>query len=245
MKVQVVPLSHEGVTLALYQLDSSREMPYADKRPGVLVCPGGGYRFCSDREAEPIAMCFLAMGYHAFVLRYSLNENARFPQPLQDVDEAFAYLDAHAEELHLLTDKIAICGFSAGGHLAAASSVMGGRRPAAQILGYPCINRACCEREVLVNHGACPPVDEAVDASTPPAFIFATSTDDCVPVKNALDYALALSAHGVDFELHVFEQGGHGLATGDAVTNGEHPNPDFAQWVPLCKAWLNWRFSDR
>lgn len=244
MKFQVVPLSHEGVSLAVYQLDASREMPYLDKRPGVLVCPGGAYRFCSDREAEPIAMCFLAMGYHAFVLRYSLGENALFPQPLQDVDEAFAYLDSHADELHLLSDKIAICGFSAGGHLAAASAVMGGRRPAAQILGYPCINRAICESEVLINREACPPVDVAVDASTPPAFIFTTSTDDCVPVKNALDYAAALAAHKIDFELHVFEKGGHGLATGDYVTCGENGNPDFEKWVPLCKAWLKRRFID-
>jgi acetyl esterase/lipase len=89
-------LSHEKVTLTAYLLDASPDMPNMRVRPAVLVCPGGGYFFCSDREAEPIAMAFLARGYHAFVLRYSLGENAAFPRPLNDAEEALELIRERA-----------------------------------------------------------------------------------------------------------------------------------------------------
>ena len=82
MRTQTYNLTNEGVTLTTYLLDSSPEMAHIGKRGSVLICPGGAYKFCSDREAEPIAMHFLGMGYNAFILRYSLNENSIFPKPL-------------------------------------------------------------------------------------------------------------------------------------------------------------------
>jgi acetyl esterase/lipase len=78
MKVLSYDLSNTNVTLTGYLLDSSPEMPNMKQRPAVLILPGGGYRACSDREAEPIAMAFLAEGYQAFILRYSLNQVLRF-----------------------------------------------------------------------------------------------------------------------------------------------------------------------
>ncbi len=70
MKTETLQLSGgENITLSTYLLDASAEMPTARVRPAVLIFPGGGYRFCSDREAEPIAMAFLAAGYQAFILR--------------------------------------------------------------------------------------------------------------------------------------------------------------------------------
>ncbi|WP_372631129.1 hypothetical protein [Cohnella sp.] len=72
MKVTTLELAKEGATLTGYVLDSSKELSNARVRPAVLICPGGAYRLCSDREAEPVAMAFLAEGYQAFVLRYSL-----------------------------------------------------------------------------------------------------------------------------------------------------------------------------
>lgn len=126
---------HEGredVSLTTYVLSDSRELLDGRLRPGILICPGGGYLNCSDREAEPIALRFAAMGYHAFVLRYSvymdqgepypvgksMQKRARslFPNSMQDIGLAFLKLREHASEWKLDTKKIALCGFSAGAH---------------------------------------------------------------------------------------------------------------------------------
>src|SRR3989304_3816830 len=139
MKTISFNLSHENVTLTSYLLDSSQEMPNTRLRPVVLVFPGGGYYACSDREAEPIALAFLAEGYQAFVLRYSIGENASFPRPLNDAEEALELIRVNADEWSVDPARIAVCGFSAGGHLAAALGTMGRVRPNALILAYPCI----------------------------------------------------------------------------------------------------------
>ncbi len=97
--------------------------------PPSLIFPGGGYRFCSDREAEPIAMAFLAEGYQAFVLRYSLNDQAAFPRPLNDAEEALELIRSKSRQWHVDPARIAVCGFSAGGHLAAALGTMGTSSP--------------------------------------------------------------------------------------------------------------------
>lgn len=123
----------EDVTLTAYVWEDARELLDGKRRPGVLVCPGGGYLNCSDREAEPVALRFVSMGYHAFVLRYSTyseNETCFFPQsaqlpprqhcqypcPMQDIGKAFLTLHEHAGEWLLDMQRIAICGFSAGAH---------------------------------------------------------------------------------------------------------------------------------
>lgn len=86
-------------------------------RPAVLILPGGGYSMCSDREAEVIAYPYLQAGYHAFVLRYSIREHKTWPNPLNDYDQAMELIRSKADEWHILRDKIAVIGFSAGGHL--------------------------------------------------------------------------------------------------------------------------------
>lgn len=87
-------------------------------RPAVLILPGGGYEYTSDREAEPIALEFIRRGVCAFVLRYS-PAPARFPQALCEALESIAYIREHADEWDIDTNSIAVCGFSAGGHLCA------------------------------------------------------------------------------------------------------------------------------
>jgi len=128
------------VTLTPYILSDSPELLNGKKRPAVLVCPGGGYLNCSDREAEPVALRFVAMGYHAFVLRYStyhggkpgfvanpqemqVNPNCVYPAPMRDIGKAFLTLRACADEWLVDVDKIALCGFSAGAHNCAMYSV--------------------------------------------------------------------------------------------------------------------------
>lgn len=101
-----------------YCLDNSEEVIPDYARPSVLVIPGGGYEMTSDREAEPIAMQFLAAGYNTFVLRYSVKPSV-FPVALLEAAEAMKQIREHAAEWHVDTNAIAVIGFSAGGHLAA------------------------------------------------------------------------------------------------------------------------------
>ncbi len=135
MITQTVPLypDRQDVTLTAYVLADSPEMLNGKRRPAVLVCPGGAYLSCSDREAEPVALRFAAMGYHAFVLRYStysngapgmfplqsdlpVNPRSVYPAPMRDIGAAFLAIRGQADAWLVDADKIAICGFSAGAH---------------------------------------------------------------------------------------------------------------------------------
>ena len=271
MRTERFDLSGDGrVTLDAYLREPRPEMPIWDKRPAVVVCPGGGYGMCSQREGDPIALSYLAAGFHVFLLTYSLGEKAAFPQPLVELSQAMALIRSHAAEWGVIPDQIAVCGFSAGGHLAASLGVHWNRpeiqalagatgeenRPNALILGYPVITTS------WMDHDGCVPRlvgkrDEAetrellncqrhVGKHTPPAFLFHTYEDNCVPVEDSLVFAAALAACDVPFELHIFEKGVHGLSLGTPQTSngwGGPDEPDFATWMELSVRWLWNRFG--
>ncbi|MEP7359912.1 MAG: alpha/beta hydrolase [Anaerolineales bacterium] len=123
MEIETIPLRDDAknIHLAAYRLHNSAEFQVDRARPAIIICPGGGYQGTSDREAEPIAMRFLAQGYHAFVLRYSVR--TRLPAPMRDLARAVALVRKNAKEWFVNPDQIAVCGFSAGGHLAASLGV--------------------------------------------------------------------------------------------------------------------------
>ena len=123
MRVEQLPLCGGG-TLAVYLREASARMPNALRRPMVIVVPGGGYEHVSPREGDPVALQFAAAGYHTAVLTYSVGEQARNCQPLRQLSEALGLVRVHAEEWGVLPEKIAVCGFSAGGHLALSSAVL-------------------------------------------------------------------------------------------------------------------------
>lgn len=169
MRTETIKLYPErnDVTLTSYVLEPSGQLMGDRKRPAVLVCPGGAYLMCSDTEAEPVALRFAAMGYHAFVLRYSTywgfaGYNFDFsslkpvpeiihPAPLRDLGKAVLYIREHAEEWRVDESKIVIAGGSAGGHLGALYAANWHKpvlsdhfkkppeefRPAAAVLYYP------------------------------------------------------------------------------------------------------------
>ena len=120
--------------LFTYFLDNSPEIDPERKRPVVLICPGGGYQMTSDREAEALAVRFMAMGYHAAILRYSVAP-ARFPEALLQLATAVAMLRENAEKWHIDTEKIVVQGSSAGGHLAASLGVFWNKPFVAEALG--------------------------------------------------------------------------------------------------------------
>ncbi|HMS38161.1 MAG TPA: alpha/beta hydrolase, partial [Arachnia sp.] len=104
-----------------FDLPSPEEQPtpLEHPRPAMVICPGGGYRFLSQREADPVAASYLAHGFNAFILRYSIREHAKGLAPAIDAARAVRWVRAHAEELGVDPERVAIVGFSAGGHVAA------------------------------------------------------------------------------------------------------------------------------
>lgn len=235
MKTEYIVLSEErNVSLTAYIQPVGGEFGGLSERPAVLIIPGGGYHFCSDREADPVAFPYLKAGYQAFILRYSLNEQAEWPRPLEDYEEAMAMILARAGEWHVVPERIAVIGFSAGGHLAACAATMAVHRPNAAILGYPVIDGACA-RDYLPS---APDVPSAVDRYTCPCFVFATRTDNLVPVSNAVHMVDALCANGIAFESHIYANGPHGLSTGDSSLNHLPFCGRYPAWVPDSIAWL-------
>ena len=242
-----------------YLYEESAEMPYFSKRPAVVVVPGGGYWFCSDREADPIAAFYSGAGFNTFVFRYTCGEAAVFPTPLVELSTAMKYIRENADEWHIDPDKIAVCGFSAGGHLCASLGTLwnnaeirelsgcknGENKPDALVLGYPVINtRSWMVPEVdrlVGNRDRKSTVDlldteKQVGAHTPPSFIFHTYSDSVVAVEDSLCFANAMAANNRPFELHIFTNGAHGLATADGLTGkGE---PEVRNWMDMSSHWL-------
>lgn len=244
MKIIDIKLKNELATLTVYLPDQSNEMGHNKIKAGVLVIPGGGYSMCSDREAEPIALSFLAKGYAAFVLRYTVGHNKGydFSMPFADANEAMKIIRENAEEWGVDKEKIAAIGFSAGGHLCAAISTMGDIRPAASILVYPCI----LESIGKILAFPVPGLDDKVDEKTPPAFIVAACADDLVPIENSLAYTQALNKAGIPFEIHVYEKGYHGFSLADNTVYSKAEADYCAHikgWFDLCATWLAKRFE--
>ncbi len=232
------------------------------KYPCMIVCPGGGYSMTSDREAEPIAMQFVAEGYRAVIVRYSCAPYC-FPQQLREVAAAMEVIYEHAEEWKIDTSRTTIIGFSAGGHLAAQYSnrydcpevreMFPESKPVqASILSYPVITDEpkYAHMGSIINYlGHEPSVRNEdgcacecmVSENTPPTFLWHTAEDTCVPVQNSLIYAKALSDHKIPYELHIYPWGWHGLSTVDGVTETGEYEPKVARarkWLEDVKTWL-------
>ncbi len=242
MKTEEFILNKErNATLTAYILDTGSKVRNIEERPAVMVIPGGGYQHCSEAEAVPTACAFMEAGYDAFILRYSVAENAAWPHPLEDYEQAMQLIRSHAGEWHLLPDKIAVIGFSAGGHLAGCAATMAKERPNAAILGYAVTKK---ELANMCLEGT-PDVVSAVDSRTCPCFVFATRTDAVVPIENSIEMIQALAENGVSFESHIYAYGPHGFSVG----NSSVQPPDticsrVPDWVQDSIAWLGDMFGD-
>lgn len=265
-KIEIKARGMEAVgNLYTYFLDSSIEMRPNEKRPVILMCPGGGYEMTSDREAEPMAMQFLAMGYHVAILRYSVCP-VRYPAALLQVAESVLYLKEHADEYHIDPEKIVVQGCSAGGHLAANYGIAWNSPFLTKLMGMENDPERLCVAGLLL----CYPVitsgekaheesfrnllgeqyeekkeelslENQVTPDTPPTFLWHTAMDETVPVENSLYFFQACLQQGVSAELHIYPVGGHGLSLANEETcraNGIGVQKECQSWIGLAQTWL-------
>ena len=242
-------------TLTCYCTPVSTELTTIRKRPMILVIPGGGYSRVSQREGEPIALRFLTMGYSAFVLEYTCAP-AMFPVALQEAAMAMKYIRSHAEEYEGNPDMVAAVGFSAGGHLCGTLGTLYDHPAVAQIapahvvrpdalgLSYPVMLSYGPTHEGTMNNisGNDPQlrhqlsIDKLVRPDMPPVFLWHTRDDTVVPVRNSILTAAALDEAGVDFALHIYRKGVHGLATADDLVFTKEGMSDMSWDAP---GWLD------
>jgi acetyl esterase/lipase len=222
----------------------------------VLVLPGGGYARLSDvKEGSDVAKWLNSLGISAFVLKYRLGPRYNQPNQLLDAARAMRTVRARAKDWGVDANRIAILGFSAGGHLA---STLGTKfdagkadskdeiervssRPDLMILLYPVITmgeftHAGSKKNLLGDNPTADLIrlysnELQVTKDTPPTFLMHTMTDAGVPVENSMMFASGLRKNSVPFEFHLYEQGPHGV--GLAPTN-----PYLASWAARCADWL-------
>lgn len=269
MKKEIYPLRLEGsmpyAELTVFIQDYYEEIAI-ETRPLVLVCPGGAYAYTSEREADPLAMQFLAQGYHAAVLRYSCAP-AVYPAALTELAYSVALIRRNAREWHVNPEQVVVLGCSAGGHLAASMGVFWKEeflaralglkaeeqrllRPDGMILCYPVItsgefaHRGSIQNLLGEREAELSPqmsLENQVDGDTPPAFIWHTYTDNAVPVENSLFFVGALRRAGVPVEFHMYPCGSHGLSLADRLTQNRAGNavqPECTSWIGLVHTWM-------
>lgn len=247
-----------GATLEGYLLDCYANLGQYEKRPAILICPGGGYVYCARSEGEPVAMAYAARGFHTFVLRYSTGHDAAGFAPLQEVSWAIGHIRQHAEEWSIDPEKIAVCGFSAGGHLALAAGLLAENKPNAMILGYPAASapnypgvnfmlKLLTGKEDVTDEDAVPfDLVPQITKDAPPVFLAATA-QDALTAFGALPIAQKYCALGLNYEVHIFNHGPHGYSLATEATcdgSSRYLNPAFSHWHELSVAWLHKIFGE-
>jgi acetyl esterase/lipase len=243
-------------------------LPPADKATGaaVVICPGGGYGFLAmDHEGHQVARWVNSLGVAGIILQYRIAPRYHHPAPLQDAQRALRFTRAHAKQWGIDPHRVGILGFSAGGHLASTAATHFddgkpdapdpidrlGCRPDFAVLVYPVITLTrpyahLGSRDNLLGSrkGDARLVESLsnerqVTKATPPTFLAHTSEDTAVPPENSVLFYLALHKAGVPAELHVFQQGAHGLGLGPKRL-------PFSRWPALCADWMRQNhFLDR
>lgn len=249
-------LPETKVTVTAYLTNNDSVEP-GRKRPLVLLCPGGGYLLRVPNEGEPIALRLLSYGIQTVIVNYSVKP-AVWPTALNELAEAAAFARSHAEEWYADPDKIAVMGFSAGGHEAASLATLWQTlkwgeqcKPNALILGYAVLTsgefrhnnsflRLLGDRydELLESVS----LEKLVTKDCPPTFLWHTWEDELVPVENSLLFAQALRRNGISCEMHLYAHGRHGSGLANRETwKGEDKRliPANEGWIDLAARWLN------
>ncbi|MEE1187342.1 MAG: alpha/beta hydrolase [Acutalibacteraceae bacterium] len=261
----VLPDDTDPVVEMYLQTNMSEIGKENQKRPAMIICPGGAYMQCSRLEAEPIALNFLSEGYNTFIINYSV-VNHSFPTQLIEIAALIELIYSKQDEWNIDTDKLVIIGFSAGGHLASHYTnsfdcdevrkvFPESKGVNACVLCYPVISaeerfihkvsfeRVSGKKELTDEDINKFSTDRLVSEKTPPTFLWHTTEDNSVPVGNSLIYASALEKCKIPFELHIYPYGRHGLSTCDAqvLPQGESSmecNIYNHRWLEEVKRWL-------
>ncbi len=244
-KTLIIKNTTEPIKLCGYIPDNFEAMNMNRKRPAVLILPGGGYGHVSQREEEPVALKFLGEGICAFTLKYSVGPANVFPQALCEAALAMDYIRTHAKDYNIDESNIAVCGFSAGGHLAATLGAFWDKgfvkdlighdkdtRPDKVILSYPVISsgehahRGSFENllgDQKNDHEKLEflSMEKQVTKEFPPVFIWHTFADSAVPVLNSILFAKALAENNVLTQMHIYPEGTHGLSLGNHLVEGD------------------------
>ncbi|WP_226035493.1 alpha/beta hydrolase [Aquibacillus saliphilus] len=259
-----VQINGSNAKLHTYILNNSIEIDENRIRPTVIICPGGGYEFTSDREAEPIAIQMNALGFNACILRYSVYPKT-YPTSLLELAQSVAIVRENSDKWHVNKDKIIIAGFSAGGHLAASLGVFWKKeflakqlrlsheniKPNGLLLSYPVITSG----EYGHKESFKALLDESYEKSlhelslenmvtkdTPPTFLWHTGTDEAVPVENSILFANALLKNKISIEMHIYPEGVHGLALGTEETKSKHHSEtvlhEVSNWIEMAGRWI-------
>jgi acetyl esterase/lipase len=226
----------------------------------VIVAPGGSYLgLASNLEGRQVADWFTVRGMTAFVLKYRLGAKHLYPIPLEDAQRAVRLVRSFAAADGFSPDRVGMIGFSAGGHLTAATGTLfdAGKpdasdpverlsdRPDFLVLGYPWLNAmqpsgnyiTYCSRIPSIPPETCKLDEEKytpsrlVTPQTPTTFIYSTTDDRTVPISASVDFYNALIAAGVPAELHIFRHGDHGSGMGLG-------NAALDLWPVLLEQWL-------
>ena len=248
---------NEESHLRIYIADENESV---SKRPGMLVCPGGGYSFCAEREGENVACRFLSEGFNCFVLYYTVNK--KYPAPHLDLALVFAYIRQHEEEFKLLPNTLSIIGFSAGGHFVASYGYLYKEladllkidsnllRPYSISVAYPVITMGDDThpgtRDIITNNEKelieKLDVQKHITSDYPPSFIWTTKDDNDVPSINSILMAEALEKNHVPYEFHLYESGWHGasIANRSCTNKGDltEKMKDLRDWASLTSDFI-------
>ncbi len=232
-----------------------------NKKRTVIVLPGGGYAFCSKREGDPIALNFMAKGYNACVLNYSVSSTSKdykYPKQILEVMCTMDYLRNKLNDKAIINDAICVIGFSAGGHLCATYGYLSedeslkkmvglegvDLKPNALGLSYPVITSGHDshlgsienvtmgdKNEELLEKLS---ADKNVTKDYPKTFIWTTANDGTVPPINTYKMDRALTEASVEHYLTVYPQGTHGLSLANELTMQGIPemnNKEVQPWI--------------
>lgn len=218
----------------------------------IVCCPGGGYSITSSiNEGTRVADWCLKHDIACCVVIYRMPEHKSIV-PLTDVQNAFRYCRAHAQEWGV--NQIGIIGFSAGGHLAATASNLFTdevTRPDFSILMYPVITfeefvthegtrRRLCNEKAKQDQVEYYSLENRVTANTPETLLVLCADDKVVLPENSIRYYQAMQRCGVKGELHIFTSGGHGWGFTTTENNGKDYLGDSyrAEFYSILERWL-------
>lgn len=262
-KYEIIANQHKALLIS-YLPDVYPELIEKNPKTTFIICPGGGYQMVSDREGEPIALQLVSKNYNAFVLKYSVGPNVHYPTALLQLAQSIAFIREHAAEFHVDPQKMILCGFSAGGHLASLYSTTWKTvvkemtnlpeallRPNGLMLAYPVITTGPFisrpSFEALLGEDFHNPqkitlvsTEKLVNVDVPPTFLWHTQEDEVVPCENSILFLEALRKNNIPCEFHLFPKGCHGLSLATPMTNLNQEQ--VAQWLPLFLTWVEVNF---